>query len=114
MIDDDKVSNLIVCRQIVNANKNVRITEFEDAQQALIYLTNPKNEHPDAILLDLFMPKADGWQFLELLKKSCLSIPIYIITVSLQPKDRRKARQYENVKNFFNKPLETNSIQALI
>ncbi len=51
----------------------------EDGEEALAVLSN---ERPDIILLDLMMPKMDGFEFLQLLKQKpgCSDIPVVLLT----------------------------------
>src|SRR4051794_33552259 len=48
-----------------------------DGQQALDYLRD--NPPPGLILLDVFLPVLDGWQFLERLRGAGARLPIPVI-----------------------------------
>jgi CheY-like chemotaxis protein len=52
-----------------------------NGDEALAYLR--RNPAPDAILLDLFMPVMNGWNFVHHLRGTCLDkIPIILVTGS--------------------------------
>ena len=72
---------------------------------------------PDIILLDLSMPIMDGFSFLEAFKKLPLSHPekikIIILSSSVDPKDRARAKAF-GVDQYLTKPIsETNLAFAL-
>jgi DNA-binding response OmpR family regulator len=53
-------------------------------------LTVARNLHPNLILLDLNMPKMDGWEVLKLLKADAITrdIPVAIFSVRTDLKDK--------------------------
>jgi CheY-like chemotaxis protein len=67
---------------------------------------------PDFILLDLDMPVMDGWEFLDALGELPLAkqICVFVLTSSIHPDDREKAKHYQAVKGFFSKPLDSTSV----
>src|ERR1700712_2006022 len=77
LVDDDKV-NLFYCKTIIeDAYPETRIIALNTVDDAFDYLSNSsymtKRESsypfPDLILLDINMPKKDGWDFIEYYKK---------------------------------------------
>lgn len=73
-------------------------------------------EYPDVILLDLNMPIMDGWQFLDELAKipAAKTIPIYIVSSSVDSRDIKKAETYKMVNKYIVKPFSISKIQSLI
>ena len=58
-------------------------------------------DHFDLILLDLVMPKMDGFMFLEeLQRKQSASVPVLVLSNSSQEEDKKKAMSY-GVLEFF-------------
>ncbi len=73
---------------------------------------------PEVILLDLNMPELNGWNFLDVFNniialKNCKTA-VYIITSSINPSDRERAKLYSCVKGYFSKPLSTGIFENIL
>ena len=118
IIDDDKLTVKLMSILISKNKFCEEIQSFYNAQNALNQLKQNAIDNsilPDAILLDLNMPIMDGWQFLDefihlALKKE---ISIFIMTSSIDPADIEKAKQYNVVKNYIEKPITLKKLDAL-
>ena len=82
----------------------VTIVEAVDGQEALEKITKHR---PDLILLDLFMPRIDGFGVLERLKNNSRTSYIPVIVISAWPTgdNRERARQAGAV-DFIAKPYD--------
>jgi CheY-like chemotaxis protein len=86
LVDDDEV----VRRGVRHALEPIRwrVTEAGDGQEAVASLATAR---PDVIILDLMMPKMDGFEFMEELRKRTdwRDIPVVVITAKdLTDEDR--------------------------
>ena len=91
------------------------IQHFANGKVALDQLVLRAKENvgiPDLILLDLDMPVMDGWEFLDALLKLPIAkqVCVFVLTSSIHPDDREKAKRYGSVKGFFSKPLDDGSV----
>ena len=70
---------------------------------------------PDAIFLDINMPKINGWEFLDAYKKiNITKSPIVImLTTSISPEDQQKAAMNPLVSSFKSKPLNESHLKEL-
>jgi CheY-like chemotaxis protein len=84
-----------------------------DGQEAIDYLRGhgeycdrEKNPFPNWLMLDLKMPRVDGFGVLEWIKNnpSCKVVPTIIFSSSKQPADVQRAYDY-GVNAFFVKPV---------
>jgi CheY-like chemotaxis protein len=67
---------------------------LEDGQFAIDYFSAlPQEEKPDVVLLDLNMPRRDGFEVLDWIRQSPTkgAFPIFMLTSSEDPKDKEKA-----------------------
>lgn len=75
--EDDKFLSKILATKVAKEGYEVAIAL--DGEEALEKI---KSEHPDAIFLDLIMPKKTGFEVLEEMKKDGLVDKIPVIVIS--------------------------------
>ena len=101
VIDDDPTSNSLVGFLLkTNGYRVIVACDGDDG------LTKADQEKPDLIVLDVMMPKMDGYTFLRHLKQiNQLKIPPVIMLTS---KDKMEETfRMEGVVEYFVKPLDT-------
>lgn len=114
MIDDNELDLLISRKLISKQDGSLEFTEYSNASEALGFLKQ-HSEVFDIILLDLNMPEMTGWEFLDEYQQ--LDIPksdVYILTSSLDTRDKLKSKEYAMVKGYFDKPLKQHYIAEII
>lgn len=117
LVDDHK-SFTYLTKHVVNHYHNsvCEIYEFSDSKEALEAILKEPNK-PDFLFLDLYMPKLDGWSFLEGLKKGLntkiFPFEIVIISGSDSIKDYNSALVKEYVSHYISKPLDLNKIRQI-
>jgi two-component system alkaline phosphatase synthesis response regulator PhoP len=77
------------------------------AYDGLEALERVEKDKPDLIVLDIGMPKLDGWEVCKRLKsdEKTKSIPIIILTAYAQTSDQRKGAQL-GADRFISKPCD--------
>ncbi|AWH73934.1 response regulator [Dokdonia sp. Dokd-P16] len=121
IIDDDPIFVFGAQRLMKMSNFCKGFLIFHDGEQALNHLApvlrgTVASAIPDVILLDINMPILDGWQFLDgiITIKVIKKITIFIVTSSIDPRDKEKAKSYSNVKNFIVKPITQDKLNDLM
>jgi CheY-like chemotaxis protein len=123
LIDDNEIDNLINQKMIEASSITENIYTHTGAKSAIEFLKNMEKMDvadkvlPDVIFLDIDMPLMDGFQFLDefanltqVTRKKCR---IIMLTSSINPQDFNRAKKYENVKLYLNKPLSHDSIMKI-
>jgi len=78
-------------------------------------LNTARQEKPDLILLDLMLPKLDGYKVCRLLKfdERYKSIPILMLTAKTQDKDRILGKE-TGANEYLTKPFDMDELMAKI
>jgi CheY-like chemotaxis protein len=121
-VEDDPAHAEIAKRNLKSYQLLNNIIHVDDGQKALDYLfrngeyqdpnTSPR---PHIILLDLRLPKVDGLEVLERVRKNdeLKMIPIVILTTSDAEMDLDRAYK-SNVNSYLVKPLDFNKFSELL
>ena len=116
-IDDSEVDLYLHKRVIKRSGLIENVIVFQFAEDALSYLKSDDSDEVDAILLDINMPRMDGFEFLDRLTTDLAldkcPLVVVMLTTSLDPEDNRRAEQYEVVKGYLNKPLTEEGLQTV-
>lgn len=113
LIDDDDIQNLINTKIIELVDDEIQTMAFEGGERALDYLKNNELDLPKLILLDINMPRMNGWEFVEKYEALGLDIPVYIVTSSINKQDQEKSASYKTIKGFISKPLTRDSVSEI-
>ena len=85
VVEDDKHTRTLM-RAILEGG-GYQVVEACDGQEALDLLDR---HHVDLIVLDLMMPRMDGYELTETLRKGGSDIPLLMVTARETPADKRR------------------------
>ena len=110
-VDDSEPDFRLVEMALKESGTSVRLYRVTDGEEAIAFLGRlGEFEHaprPDLILLDISMPKRNGFEVLQYLKSkdSLRSIPVVIFTSSSNPLEKRRALAM-GADQFISKPSD--------
>lgn len=110
LIEDDPLDQEEVRRALEKRNIlcNLRIiTDGLAATNLFGEMAGETTEKPDLILLDLNLPKLNGFEVLQSIRKNplCKDIRVFILTTSEDQQDKAKAVEL-GISGFITKPLK--------
>lgn len=100
--DDNRQIRLLV--SVALRSGGYQLIEAEDGEAAL---ETAVSERPDLVLLDVTMPKLDGFEVLHFLRKrpETTGVPVIMLTTAAQEADIERGRQ-EGAQDYVTKPFE--------
>lgn len=116
LIDDNTFDQQMYARIINRSDLVNSLLQFTDAKEAADYLMTPDVPMPSIVLLDVNMPGMDGFEFLDVVTTAlgdAMCPVIVMLTTSLNPSDERRARQFDAVRDFLNKPLTQSLLEHI-
>jgi CheY-like chemotaxis protein len=119
LVDDDPFNNILNSIMIEEALGDVEIKTFEVPEDALAFIPNEykTSEIPTVLFLDINMPSLTGWEFMEefekFVEKIKEQISIYILSSSVDPRDKDKAEANKCIKGFISKSLQSEVILSI-
>ena len=85
VVDDDKNTRLLL-KAVLQA-ENYNVFTAENGEQALEVMDG---EHIDLVVLDIMMPKMDGYEFTKTLRENDNNLPILMVSAKQLPADKQK------------------------
>jgi CheY-like chemotaxis protein len=121
-IDDDPVNNMICKLTIEMVAGKPEIVTFTNPALGFDYIVKEyataSDQKQTVLLLDINMPVMSGWEFLERfdnlnddLKKR---FRIFILSSSVDPRDKQRSYANKNVKEFMVKPLVKDNVTDIM
>lgn len=110
LAEDNKINQHVVLEILDKVD--AEITVANDGQEAF---ENVKNEDFDLVLMDIQMPKLDGYQATVKIRKklNLVNLPIIAMTANAVKRDKKKALDV-GMNDYITKPIELDSFFATI
>ena len=89
LVEDDDLDAMTVKRALRDLKVTNQLVHTGDGEEALEYLRSEDNGKPCVVLLDLNMPKINGFEFLKIAKadERLKKIPVVVLTTSKEEQD---------------------------
>ena len=112
LVVDDSDVNLFLIQTIFENESDIQIIMENDSRNTFSLL---KKHNPHILLLDLMMPKMNGFDILEQINNEGINKDTVIIVISAYLNQKLiKDLKNLNVKYFFNKPIDLDLINREI
>ena len=111
LVVDDEPDVLLLCR----VNLEFEGYEVATAPDGQAGLEACRELRPDVVLLDVMMPRMDGWQTLEAIKADpeLAHIPVVMLTAKVQDEDQIRGWS-EGAAEYITKPFSPLSLSKVI
>ena len=115
MVEDDSIDAMTVRRAFKDLKLANKLIHRVNGEEALEYLRNPDAEIRCVILLDLNMPRMNGLEFLEEIKKdqTLCRIPVVVLTTSTESCDIDETFSH-SVAGYMVKPIDFDKMIKII
>ncbi|WP_432221179.1 response regulator [Flavobacterium sp. TMP13] len=122
-IDDDPIALLLCKKVITRFDFSKEIVTAQNGEEALQYFNGIKygtaanRKKPQLIFLDLNMPVMGGWEFLDHFIESDYNqfntIPVVVLSSTIDPQDVEKSKEYPIIIDFLSKPITIDILNYL-
>ncbi|MCD7958156.1 MAG: response regulator transcription factor [Ruminococcus sp.] len=85
VVDDDKHTRMLL--RAILQNANYIVTTANNGEDALEVLDE---QHIDLVVLDIMMPKMDGYEFTKIIREGNSTLPILMVTAKILPADEKQ------------------------
>lgn len=107
--EDDPVLRNLYIKKFSVAGYQIRAVE--DGEQALKEL---ESRYPDVLVLDIHMPKIDGFQVLEKYPKASRSFPVVMLTNFADERSRERGTELGADDYFIKKDMTIKSLLEMV
>jgi len=119
LIDDSPDDERILRRAMRGTTILENLQVVDDGDQAMAFIRREGEyagaPRPDLILLDLNLPRRDGWEVLEEIKadRELRSIPVVVLTTADSKEDVRRAYRLQ-ASSFITKPADFSRLERIM
>jgi CheY-like chemotaxis protein len=113
MLVEDSPADVFMIKESLNeAGLLYRATVFGDGEDAIASLSDTPT--PDLIILDLNLPRIDGYDVIESVRRNpeLSNIPVVILSSSSLPRDRQRAETLGRTR-YIIKPITLDEFMAI-
>ncbi|MCR9017020.1 response regulator [Aquiflexum gelatinilyticum] len=125
LVDDDVVTNHVHKKLISHLGFDGEVISLPDGSQAMNYISSNiekpqprKRGEKQLVLLDLHMPKTNGWNFLQQFmkfdKRTKNKFKIVMISSSIHPDDIDPITKIPEIQEYIIKPISVDHMKKLI
>ena len=100
VVDDDKNTRMLL-KAVLEA-ENYSVLTAQNGEEALELMDR---NHVDLVVLDIMMPKMDGYQFTKILREANNNLPILMVSAKQLPSDKKHGFMV-GTDDYMTKPID--------
>ena len=104
VVDDDKHTRMLLSAILQNAHYTV--TTATNGEEALEVM---EHEHIDLVVLDIMMPKMNGYEFTKFVRETDSALPILMVTAKQTPADEKQGFLV-GTDDYITKPIDEDKL----
>ena len=104
IVDDDRHIRFVL-RELLEL-EGYTVFTAKNGEEALNTLFE---KHVDLVIVDIMMPKLDGYEFTKEVRKQNLDLPVLMISAKQLPEDRKKGF-ISGIDDFMTKPIDSEEL----
>lgn len=114
IVDDDRIITMLHEQIVIKSGLHPSPRLFYSGHDGLNHIRNNRGDR-FLVLLDINMPGVSGWDFLDRLYREDLAglVRVAMVTSSVDPADKERARSYDIVIDYIDKPLTFRKLEEL-
>ncbi len=117
IIDDVASERFFARRGLKKLYPGLSVREFAYADDALAFLKSPDRENLDLVLVDINMPRMNGFEFAEAYHRLYPELKgqaaVYVMSSSINPHDKSRALALPEIAGYLDKPITKESLSIL-
>jgi CheY-like chemotaxis protein len=116
LIEDNPADAYLACEYLNDTGYFVLVTKLQDGKAAIDFfeqVNEGAKKMPDLVLLDLNLPKQNGQEILEFIRRQDRDVTVVIYSGSTSPMDRQRAEK-SNVNGYLVKPMTGEEMDEVV
>lgn len=115
IVDDDPIIRTLHTKLVQRVNTSLKITTSKDGKELIDFIELHQENH-HLILLDINMPRCNGWEVLDYLSNhsSRLSVRVIMVSSSTNDRDQQRALKSPFVIDYITKPLRLATVSRIL
>ena len=116
LIEDNPADAYLACEYLNDTGFAVKVTKLQDGKAAIDFFEQVHGgarQMPDLVLLDLNLPKQNGQEVLEFIRRQDKDVTVVIYSGSTSPMDRQRA-EASQVNGYLVKPMTGDEMDEVV
>ena len=100
VVDDDKNTRFLISETL--KSEGYTVFTANNGEEGLSVMSK---EHIDVVIVDIMMPKMNGYEFTQELRNASMDLPVLMVSAKQLPEDRKKGF-VAGIDDYMSKPID--------